>query len=87
VVDTCGHACLTDFLQASDSRQILDLEAVRPQAPFQNTVQYIAPEWISSHDIIRATSYSDMWSFGCVLYKVRRAYDIGFPPTDSSYFH
>jgi len=82
-VDAHGHARLADFGQASasDSRRILDTSSVgRPQTPWQ----YLAPELLALDDNVCTTSYSDMWSFGCVLYEVRHA---GFLSTDSSFFH
>ena len=69
-MDAYGHARLTDFGQAlaSDSRRIVDSSSVgRPETPFR----YMAPEHLALDDNVHTTSYSDMWSFGCVLYEVR----------------
>ncbi|KAL4074449.1 kinase-like domain-containing protein [Scleroderma yunnanense] len=69
LVDVQGHARLTDFGRAfaSDSRRILDSSAIgRPITPFQ----YLAPELSTQDENVHCTSYSDMWSFGCVLYEM-----------------
>ena len=67
MVDQYGHAHLTDFPRATHCNYIQSLATILPR----NRPFYLAPEYLGPDYDVRTTSYSDMWSFGCVLYEVR----------------
>ncbi|KAH0830554.1 kinase-like domain-containing protein [Lanmaoa asiatica] len=70
LVDDDDHALLGDFGQsyASDSGKYLDSTRVGLTA--DSPVHWMAPELMYGGDRVKASEWSDIYSFGCVLYEM-----------------
>ncbi|KAF9233674.1 kinase-like domain-containing protein, partial [Melanogaster broomeanus] len=73
LVDDDGRACLSDFglcsiLGGLDGGSSFDRSTCRPGA-----IRWAAPELVLNPDTVKASTASDIFSFGCIMLQVSRS--------------